>query len=171
VGETIRATAAAGLGVVAMKIMTGGYRTDTMPGLNPYQAALRWVLENPAVSTTIPSMTTIEQLEEDAAVMRTSSSWRDDLSLMQYAAVSGPRYCRACGSCSGQCLYAADIPTVLRGLMYAEGYGQTNMAKSTLAGTAIPCGECGQCSVTCRFGIDVRGRLTAASDFMESRRA
>ena len=169
VGETIQSTAAAGLGVIAMKIMAGGYRTGTLPGLNPYQAALRWVLGNSSVSTTIPSMTTIEQLEEDAAVMWSSSSWRDDLSLLQYASVSGPRYCRACGSCSGQCLYFADIPTVLRGLMYSEGYGQPDMARATLAGTTIPCGECAECGVTCRFGIDVRGRMIAARDFVESR--
>jgi hypothetical protein len=171
VGETIRSTAAAGLGVIAMKIMTGGYRTDTMPGLNPYQAALRWVLKNPSVSTTIPSMTTFDELEEDAAVMRTPSSWRDDLSLMQYASVTGPRYCRACGSCSGQCFFSADVPTVLRGLMYAEGYGQPDMARATLAGAAIPCGKCGDCGVTCRFGIDVRERMTAARDLVGPRRA
>jgi aryl-alcohol dehydrogenase-like predicted oxidoreductase len=167
VGETVRSAAAAGLGVIAMKIMTGGYRSDPMPGLNPYQAALRWVLRDSSVATTIPSMKTFDELEEDRAVMGSTASLRDDLSLMQYAAVAGPRYCRACGSCSGQCTYSADIPTALRGLMYAEGYGRPDMARATLAGAAIPCGDCSRCGVTCRFGLDVKGRMMAAKALTE----
>jgi predicted aldo/keto reductase-like oxidoreductase len=145
-----------------MKIMTGGYRTESMPGLSPYQAALRWVLRHNSVSTTIPSMSTFDELEEDAAVMKKYASWRDDLSLMHYASVTGTRYCRACGSCAGQCAFGADIPTALRGLMYAEGYGRPEMARATLSGLSLPCGECGACGVTCRFGLDVRARMEKA---------
>jgi hypothetical protein len=162
VAETIRSTAAAGLGVIAMKIMTGGYRTESMPGLNPYQAALRWVLRHSSVSTTIPSLSTLDELEEDAAVMKESASWRDDLSLMYYASVTGTRYCRACGSCTGQCAFGADIPVALRGLMYAEGYRRPEMARATLSRLSIPCGKCGCCSVNCRFGLDVRAGMEKA---------
>ena len=44
VADAIGRAADAGLGVVAMKTMSGGYQGDSFPGLNPYQAALRWVL-------------------------------------------------------------------------------------------------------------------------------
>lgn len=163
--KAIEKASAAGLGVIAMKIMTGGYRMEEIPGLNPYQAALRWVLLKRSVSTTIPSMASLEQLSQNAAVMGTTTTWRDDLSLQLYASIAGSRYCRACGSCRGQCGLGADIQTGMRGLMYEEGYGETAMAHRTLANISIPCGSCRQCSVTCRFGLDVKGRMEAAADF------
>ena len=162
-GEAIGKASAAGLGVIAMKIMTGGYRTEEIPGLNPFQSALRWVLLNSSVSTSIPSIATFEQLKENAAVMGTTTTWRDDFSLHLYASVAGSRYCRACGSCTGQCGSGADIQAGLRGLMYAEGYGEMEMAYRTLADISIPCASCPQCTVACRFGLDVKGRLEAAA--------
>ena len=119
-----------------------------------------------SVSTTIPSITTLEQLRQNTAVMGTATTWRDDISLHLYASVAGSRYCRACGSCRGQCGLGADIQTGMRGLMYAEGYGETAMAHRTLASSSIPCGSCPQCSVTCRFGLDVKGRMEAAADLV-----
>lgn len=51
----IRDAGAAGFGVIAMKTQAGGY-TMEREALSPHQAALAWVLENPGVATTIPSM-------------------------------------------------------------------------------------------------------------------
>jgi hypothetical protein len=47
--------------------------------------------------------------------------------------------------------------------MYAEGYGEAEMARRTLAGISIPCASCARCSVACRFGLDVKGRMEAAA--------
>ena len=80
--------------------------------------------------------------------------------------VAGSRYCRACGSCSGQCGPGADIQDGMRGLMYDEGYGEAAMARRTLAGISIPCTSCGRCTVTCRFGLDVKSRMEAAADLV-----
>ncbi len=162
VGEAIGRTAKAGLGVVAMKTMSGGYRTGEFPGLNPFQAALRWVLRHPGVSTTIPSMATFEQMQQNVAAMGQSASWKDDLSLRLYADTAERRYCRACGECRDQCPSSADIPSALRAVMYAEGYGRPDMARETIAGLLLPCRECSVCPVVCRFGLDVPSRLAAA---------
>lgn len=154
--------AAAGVGVVAMKIMTGGYSMQAFPGLNPYQSALRWVLEHEAVATTIPSMATFDQVRENAAVMGTKHTWRDDFALEMYAGVVGGRYCRGCGACTGQCRYGADVPAALRAAMYAEGYGRPELAREVLAAARLPCGSCEGCSVTCRFGVSVAERVGLA---------
>jgi aryl-alcohol dehydrogenase-like predicted oxidoreductase len=162
VADAIGRAAGAGLGVIAMKTMSGGYRGDTYPGLNPFQAALRWVLRHPGVTTTIPSMATFEQLKQNVAVLSTAGSIRDDIALKNYAAVAGPRYCRACLSCLPQCPLGADVPTAMRGVMYDEGYGRPAMARETVVGAALPCGGCVTCAVTCPNGLDVPQRIAAA---------
>jgi len=160
--EAVRRAAAAGVGVVAMKIMTGGYAMAPLPGLNPYQSALRWVLDHPAVSTTIPSMATFDQVRENAAVMGTEHTWRDAAALEMYAGVVEGRYCRGCGACAGQCRRGADVPAGLRAVMYAEGYRRPDLARETLAAIRLPCGSCDRCTVTCRFGLAVGDRMAVA---------
>ncbi|HPQ15603.1 MAG TPA: aldo/keto reductase, partial [Bryobacteraceae bacterium] len=63
----------AGIGVVAMKVMAGGRRgRQPRPELSrpgAMAAALRWVLKNQGVATSVPSMTDIEQLEENFKTM------------------------------------------------------------------------------------------------------
>lgn len=154
--------AAAGIGVVAMKIMTGGYSMAPFPGLNPYQSALRWVLEQESVATTIPSMATLDQVRENAAVMGTRHTWRDAAALELYAGAVGGRYCRGCDACAGQCGLGADVPGALRAVMYAEGYGRPELAREVLAAAPLPCGACGGCTVTCRFGLPVAARMGLA---------
>lgn len=171
VTRAIERTAAAGVGVIAMKVMTGGYTMEAPSGLNPYQAALRWVLGHRSVATTIPSMTTIEQLREDAAVMGTTASWRDDLSLTLYAAVVGGKYCRACGSCQSKCPQGLDLPTIMRAAMYADGYRNESLARQTLAGIEIPCTGCAVCRVSCRFGLHLPERTAIARRFIGDTRA
>jgi aryl-alcohol dehydrogenase-like predicted oxidoreductase len=163
----VKKTAAAGLGVVAMKVMAGGYTATPVPGLNPYQSALRWVVQHQAVATAIPSMATFEQVKENIAVMGTQHTWRDDAALRVYALTVDGRYCRACGSCGALCPRGADIPAALRALMYAEGYGRPVLARETLASTALPCDNCSSCTVTCRFDLNVPERLATARRLLE----
>jgi len=160
--DAVARTSKAGVGVVAMKIMSGGYRGGEFPGLNPFQAALRWVLGREGVATTIPSMATFEQFRQNVAVSGTSSLFRDRLSLWLYADAAGRRYCRACGTCAGMCPRGADLPTALRALMYSDGYGRDDLAREALAGISLPCDSCPECTVRCRFGIDLPSRLAAA---------
>ncbi|MHB8765815.1 MAG: aldo/keto reductase [Deferrisomatales bacterium] len=154
--------AAAGVGVVAMKIMSGGYAMAPFPGLNPYQSALRWVLEHDAVATTIPSMATFDQVRENAAVMGTRHTWRDAAALELYAGAVEGRYCRGCNACAGQCRLGADVPGALRAAMYAQGYGRPDLAREALAAAPLPCNGCGRCTVTCRFGLPVADRIALA---------
>ncbi|MBI5015457.1 MAG: aldo/keto reductase [Deltaproteobacteria bacterium] len=165
--EAARTAAAAGVGVIAMKVMTGGYSMRPAPGLNPYQSALRWVLQHSFVGTAIPSMTTYEQVRENTGVMGTQHTWRDKAALRLYALAVGDRYCRGCGACAGQCADGADVPTALRALMYAEGYGRLDLARETLVGVSLPCGSCAGCSVTCRKGVEVSERMRRAAQLRE----
>ena len=161
-GDAVRRAAAAGVGVIAMKIMAGGYRDAAVPGLNPFQGALRWVLKQQGIATTIPSLVTFEQLKENLEAAAASFGVRDALALELYAAAISSRHCRVCGGCAGQCPNGADVPAIVRGLMYLEGYGQSGLAQETLAAAAFPCASCGGCTVSCRSGVRVPERVAAA---------
>lgn len=161
-GDAVQRAAAAGVGVIAMKIMAGGYRDAAVPGLNPFQAALRWALKRPGVATTIPSLITFEQLKENLDAAAVSFGARDALALELYAAAIESRHCRACGGCAGQCPKGADVPAIVRALMYREGYGQPELARETLAAAAFPCASCAACTVICRAGVRVPERVASA---------
>lgn len=160
--DAVRRAAAAGLGVIAMKIMAGGYRDAAFPGLDPFQAALRWVLDQPGISTTIPGIVTFEQLRGNLAAAGVSFGARDALALELYAAAVGERHCRVCGGCAGQCPSGADVPAIMRAVMYHEGYGQTALAAETLSAVAFPCSSCAACVVSCRSGARVPEQVAAA---------
>ena len=164
-GEAVQRAAAAGIGVVAMKIMAGAYRDAAVPALNPFQAALRWVLKQPGVATTIPSLVSFEQLKENLEAAASSFGARDALALEFYAAAIESRHCRVCGGCAGQCPKGADVPAIVRALMYREGYGEPGLARETLAAAAFPCASCGTCVVNCPSGVRVPERTAAAVRF------
>ncbi len=61
--------AAAGMGIVAMKTCAGGPRKEEGDSSPNYTSALRWILENPHVSTVVPGMANFRQIDEDVAAM------------------------------------------------------------------------------------------------------
>ena len=164
-GEAVQRAGAAGVGVIAMKIMAGSYLDAAVPALNPFQAALRWVLKQPGVATTIPSLVTFEQLKENLDAASASFGARDALALEMYAAAIESRHCRVCGGCAGQCPKGADVPAIVRALMYREGYGEPELARETLAAASFPCASCESCVVSCRSGVRVPERTAAAVRF------
>ena len=101
--EAVALAVRAGVGVVAMKTQAGGYKKEKMEGLNPHQAALRYVLRDPNVAAAVPGVTTLDQIEECAAVMGTTVSWGDRVRLAAYEVFLQGRTCTLCGGCSGEC--------------------------------------------------------------------
>ena len=67
--------AKAGLGVVAMKTMAGGYLDKERTQKVNTRAALKWALQNPNIHTAIPGFTSFDQLEEslESAIDRKST--------------------------------------------------------------------------------------------------
>ena len=70
VRDAIARAAQAGLGIVGMKAIRGGFRQT--PSVRNSAAALKWVLQDPNVHTIVPGFTTFDQLETDLAVMEES---------------------------------------------------------------------------------------------------
>ncbi|MBP2687676.1 MAG: putative oxidoreductase of aldo/keto reductase family [Deltaproteobacteria bacterium] len=158
--ETIRAVANSGIGVIAMKTQAGGYASPP-GGFSPHQAALAWVLANPGVVTTIPSMTSYSQVEENLGARGKRFALADRIALGRYALEIGDRHCGLCGGCGGVCPGGVEVPNVLRALTYLEGYREEDLARSAYGSlppgrNAAACGDCRECLVACRLQLPVR---------------
>lgn len=175
--QGIAAAAKAGLGVVAMKVMAGGFRINR-PGSPLYQklqqdsallAALKWVVNKPNVATTIPSMTDMDQLDENLKAMALPFTDSDAKLLSAHLERIRPLYCRMCGQCDGACQKGLPVADVLRCLTYAEGYGQFTLGRERFLElsskmSAIRCGDCAECTVMCPHGVQVSRRMARAQE-------
>jgi len=169
--------AKAGLGTIAMKVMAGGAGMGR-PGQKPNPvmqregatlAALKWVLKNPNVNTAIPSMTDMDQLDENMKAFSESFTDADQKILAARLREIRPLYCSTCGSCAGQCPKGIPVADVLRYLSYSEGYGEFQLGRENFL--ALPeeirsarCDTCTTCAVRCPNGVRVAQRLRTAQE-------
>ena len=175
--------AAAGIGLVAMKVMAPasrqkgfqdlpGFRADRMdrvtkPG-GPL-AALKWVLKDKRFATTIPSMTDVDQLEMNVRAMSEPYSAADEKLLAQINEDVRPLYCRMCYQCSGQCPKGVRVADTIRYLSYADFYGQFALGREHFLALpeearTVSCRDCESCQVKCPNGVHVAERLIRAQD-------
>jgi predicted aldo/keto reductase-like oxidoreductase len=165
--------AQAGIGVIAMKVMAraggrGGGAQPKRPA-NFGASALRWVIKNPNVGTTVPSMTDIDQLEENFTAMAAPFGDADSKILSARLEEIRPYYCRTCGQCDGQCPKGLPVPEMVRFVMYADGYGQFPLGRENFQRMAqqhqqVRCGDCAQCAVQCPHGVNVAQQLSRAQE-------
>ncbi len=168
--EAVALAAQSGIGIVAMKTQSGGYKKEKMGGLNPHQAALKYILRDPNVSAAVPGVTTIGQIEECAAVMGASVSKNDLRELEQYRSFLEGKICTMCGGCLGECPYGVPRSDLLRAVMYHEGYEDIFLVRDSLRRMRQQdlerCSECPSCSVICRRGIDMKAQIRVAQRLM-----
>lgn len=174
VTESLIKARKAGIGIVAMKTQAKGRGysgTDIeMDTISSQQAALKWVLNNRYVDTTIPGMTSFEQLAEDIAVMGMKFSYQDDNLLRRSGEHLHGRYCRGvagCTGCMGECPYGVDVSQINRCLGYYYGYGDTDLAYENYADLSVRdivdrCADCGTCAVKCAYGINLTETVRSA---------
>jgi predicted aldo/keto reductase-like oxidoreductase len=160
VREGVARAAQAGLGIVGMKAIRGGSRQT--PTVKNAAAALKWVLQDPNVSTIVPGFTTFEEMDIDLSAgenpMLSNPEKRD---LEKVASVSG-LYCQGCGQCLGQCPEHLPIPDLMRAYMYTYAYRNLAHAQETVLSLNLPtrvCEDCGQCPVKCSIGFDVSSKI------------
>ncbi|OGP73051.1 MAG: hypothetical protein A2V86_17185 [Deltaproteobacteria bacterium RBG_16_49_23] len=162
--EAIALAAKSGIGIVAMKTQAGGYKKEKMKGLSPHQAALKYVLMDQNVSCAVPGVTTVEEIEECAAVMRTLLTEQNILELKKYHGFLQGKICTFCGGCSGECPNGVSHQDLMRVVMYHDGYEKDRLIREVLEeGTFAQniqfCSDCSSCSVVCRRGMDVKTQI------------
>lgn len=178
VKKAIARTRKAGIGIVGMKNLLNpidlatwnweqikDIRKDKKAKITPTQALIKWVLDDKNVDTTVPGVTSFEQLAEDVAIMNMKMSFFHRRSLTRYAeAVDGEGgYCHGtagCTGCQGQCPYGVSVCELNRCVRYAHGYGNLELAKENYArllesSRVEACGDCEECAVKCVNGLNL----------------
>lgn len=173
--QAIETAAKSGIGIVAMKVMAGGFRRlhpgeplhDKLSRDGAMLSALKWTIKNQNIATTIPSMTDMDQLDENLKAMSSSFDIRDEKLLASHHEFIRPLYCNMCGECDGTCAKGIPVAEVLRSLMYAEGYGQFALGREhflQLHRVSDRCSDCNECTVQCPLGVHVAARVQHAQE-------
>ncbi len=162
VRKAIAEAARAGIGIIAMKTMAGGYLDRRRQQPVNTRAALKWVLQHPDVTTTIPGCTTFDQLESNISVMADLTLDRQEKESLQLGSRMEGLYCQSCGSCLSLCRNRLPVPDMMRAYMYNYSYRNHAAAQDLLLSLDLPenpCGDCSDCPVTCRKGFDVSRKI------------
>jgi hypothetical protein len=177
IDAALAAAKKAGLGTVAMKVMAGGSRRakpgDPMATLMKREgsplAMLKWVLKNPNIDTTVPSITDMDQLDDDMKAMTQSFGAPDEKLLVARLREIRPYYCSMCGGCEGSCAKGLPVSDIIRYVSYADGYGQFPLGRESFLQIdeelrSVRCGDCAGCTVECPNGVRVAERVARAQE-------
>jgi predicted aldo/keto reductase-like oxidoreductase len=166
VKKAIAEAAAAGIGIVAMKTMAGGFHDKGRTQPINCKAALKWVLQDPNITTAIPGITSFEMLAENAAVNHDLELTESEKAALVPGKAEGGLYCPGCTGCTERCAKNLPVPEIMRAYMYTYGYRDPALGQELLAGLGVsgnPCGDCEECTVGCVRGFDVAERVRDVS--------
>ncbi len=164
----------AGIGVVAMKVIiaVAGFvpRDIELKDEGPL-AAIKWVLLNPAISTTVPYVKNIAELEMNVRAMTEPYTPEDEKMLYVRNEMIRPDYCRMCYRCKEQCPKGVPVTDELRFLAYNDFGGNYRQARENFMLLPekireVRCSDCASCTVRCPNGVEVRKRLIRAQELL-----
>jgi predicted aldo/keto reductase-like oxidoreductase len=165
----------AGIGVVAMKVIIA------VAGFIPPQdfrlkdegppAAIKWVLTNPLISTTVPFAKNTTELEMNFRAMTEPYTPQDEKMLYVRNEKIRSRYCRMCYECKGRCPKGVPVADELRYLAYNDFGGDFHQARENFKRLpkeirAVHCSDCSTCAIECPNGVEVRNRLIRAQNLL-----
>jgi predicted aldo/keto reductase-like oxidoreductase len=152
----------AGVGIIAMKTMAGAFFDKDRKDPINCRAALKWVLRDENVTTSIPGITSFDQLSENLGVASDLTLTDEEKAGLRLGQMQGGLYCNGCSHCVGTCRRSLPIPEMMRAYMYSYGYGSARAAKELVGSAGVdprPCAGCDACTVSCIKGFDVRERI------------
>jgi uncharacterized protein len=167
----------AGIGVVAMKVIVA--LAGFMPSKNKMRvlkdqgplAAVKWVLLNPDISTTVPYAKSIAEVEMNFRAMTEPYTPQDEKMLFARNEEIRPFYCRMCYECKGKCPNGIPVTDELRYLAYNDFAGDFRQARGNFMQLSqeirnVKCRDCTSCAIECPNGVEVRNRLIRAQDLL-----
>jgi predicted aldo/keto reductase-like oxidoreductase len=151
----------AGLGITPMKPLAGKFYEKTA---KKPDAMLRWLAADHRVHTIPVIMTSIDQVEQNAAALKSPLTQEDCNTLQTLFSYNASRFCRMCGYCAGKCPEGLSVSDLIRTAMYLEGYSDIKRARLNFSSIPeenrrINCDRCEQCSVSCPNGVAVKERI------------
>ena len=169
--KAIQEAADAGLGIVGMKNLAGGFLDKEKQKPVNAKAALKWALQNPNVHTLIPGFTNFDQLDECVDVMSNIKMHSKEKHELLLASNYQGMYCNACSECVAQCKKALPIPELMRAYMYTYGYREMKKAKDLLTDLDLPatnpCFGCDECTVNCVKDFAVADKIADVTRLMD----
>lgn len=144
------------IGVIVMKPLAGG-------AIRNASLSLRFIINNPNVTTAIPGMDSIEQIVENAELgnkIEPLTDVEEDI-IFKEAEELGSEFCRRCGYCL-PCPQGIDIPTQFLMEGYYSRYNLEEWAVErykAMEVKAVDCIECGQCETKCPYNLPIRKML------------
>lgn len=160
--KAIAKAAESGIGIIGMKNLAGGYLDEEKQKPVNAKAAIKWVLQDPNITTCIPGFVTYDQLQEDLELLADITLKPDELNSLELASAEMGMYCQGCGVCLHGCKKSLPVPDIMRAYMYAYGYGNLEKAYTTLVDYDIavnPCSDCDFCTVRCVKNFPVAEKI------------
>lgn len=179
--ESIAKAREKGLGTVIMGPVAGGRLAVTSEVLRSMmnrevigtpEIALRFVLSNPNVCCALSGMSTIEQVEQNAAIASDTTSLTEQerhnvSTMLEEVQRMSDLYCTGCDYCQ-PCPKGIRIPHLFSLMNYHRVYGLTEYAKSAYSQVgkeegagSLPsaCAACGKCEKACPQKIHIIEKL------------
>ena len=152
-----------GIGFICMKPLAGG-------ALDDGTLALRYIMQNDAVSVVIPGMAEKKEVEENVAAVQSSSPLTPEelAKINEIRSTLGTQFCRRCNYCA-PCTVGIPISGVLLFEGYLTRYGLGDWAKQryqTLAVKPEACVDCGVCETRCPYQLPIRDMLKKAAELL-----
>lgn len=160
--DAIKNAAKKNIGIIAMKPLAVNRRN---PQPSNYTAALKWVMQNENIHTTIPGYTNFDHLKENWSVSYGLDYTSDEKKFLESKEVKmGMGFCQQCAECVPKCPQNVDIPTLMRVHMYAAGYSNFQHARYTLdeipeEESLIKCASCSECTVKCVNSVEIAANI------------
>ena len=151
------------IGFICMKPLAGGAIEDA-------RLAMRFILNNPAVTVVIPGMAEISEIRENASVSSDTSALSEEEieNIEKIRSELGTNFCRRCNYCA-PCTAGINISAVFLFEGYYSRYDLKDWAAarySSLAKTASDCIGCGACESRCPYNLPIREMLKRAVEVM-----
>ena len=151
------------IGFICMKPLAGGAIEDA-------RLAMRFILNNSAVTVVIPGMAEISEIRENASVSSDTSALSEEEieNIEKIRAELGTNFCRRCNYCA-PCTAGINISAVFLFEGYYSRYDLKDWAAarySSLPKTASDCIGCGACESRCPYNLPIREMLKRAAEVM-----
>lgn len=164
--EKAALAAGKGIGMVAMKTMAGGYMDKERQQPVNCTAALKWVLQDPSIHTSIPGIVSYDHMVQNFSIMENLELSEKEKADLEMANAMAGLYCDGCGQCYDQCRKGLPVYDYMRAYMYTYGYRHYENAGSLLAdmgNVTNPCKDCEGCTVNCSKGFNIHERIADVS--------
>jgi uncharacterized protein len=160
--EKIALASQKGIGIIAMKTMAGGFMDKGRQRPINCSAALKWVLQDKNVHSSIPGIVSYDMMIQNFSVMKNLELTEEEKANLEEAKLVAGLYCDGCNECKYACRKQLPVNEYMRAFMYAYGYRHFENAYELLDShkcTSNPCDGCSVCTVSCPKGFNVAEKI------------